>query len=314
MKIGNTAFYGCFSLQSIRLPSNVTDIDKSAFDECSSLKEVVLNNGLQKIGTCAFTSCLSLERITIPSTVTLGAGVFYKCKSLREVVLNEGLQKIGGGVFNNCKSLERISFPSTVTDIGESAFYCSGLREVVCIEGLPKIEQSTFSGCSALERITFPSLSTRLDNIIQSGQVDIQNKIQQYINQSEIEWRRGGTISIPVVTRSSSGWGLVKERVGRVVSWIKYYEVKEATTLFELALWKAKIDQVEDDIYASGRDTCRVEVPGPVKDAILKYLDTAEYKYKAGHHLSSLIEPAIPVATSYRRHVKKCRRYSSIIG
>ena len=33
-----------------------------------------------------------------------------------------------------------------------------------------------------------------MDNIIQAGQVDIQNKIQQCIDQSDIEWRRGGMI------------------------------------------------------------------------------------------------------------------------
>ena len=49
--------------------------------------------------------------------------------------------------------------------------------------------------------------------------------------------------------------------------------MKEATTLFELALWKAKIDQVEDGIYEHGRDLCRVEVPGPVKDTIISFLD-----------------------------------------
>jgi len=46
--------------------------------------------------------------------------------------------------------------------------------------------------------------------------------------------------------------------------------MKEATTLFELALWKTKIDQV-GDIDPYDRDACRVEVPGPVKDSILQY-------------------------------------------
>ena len=57
------------------------------------------------------------------------------------------------------------------------------------------------------------------------------------------------------------------------MSKVKYYEMKEATTLFELALWKAKTNQVEDDIDPIDRDSFRVvEVPGPVKDAIMQYL------------------------------------------
>ena len=61
------------------------------------------------------------------------------------------------------------------------------------------------------------------------------------------------------VLRRREGWDLVHQQFDRIVNWIKYYELREATTLFELALWKAKMDQVEDD---TDRDTHRVEVPG----------------------------------------------------
>ena len=82
-------------------------------------------------------------------------------------------------------------------------------------------------------------------------------------------------IYIPVeVTRRRNDWCSVEHHFGQIVNLMKYYELREATTLFELALWKAKIDQVEDDIYyARGRDACRVEVPGPVKDTIIQFLD-----------------------------------------
>ena len=77
----------------------------------------------------------------------------------------------------------------------------------------------------------------------------------------------------PVEARESN-WNAVRQRLRKISAVITYYEMKEATTIFELALWKAKIDQVEDDIYyARGRDACRVDVPGPVKDTILQYLD-----------------------------------------
>jgi len=74
------------------------------------------------------------------------------------------------------------------------------------------------------------------------------------------------------VTRNNDMWKELKQRVDQIVKWIKYYEIKEATTLFELALWKVKIDQVEDDIYTHDRAACRVDVPGSVKDAIMQYL------------------------------------------
>ena len=63
-----------------------------------------------------------------------------------------------------------------------------------------------------------------------------------------------------------------KEKLERIVGLIRYYELKEATTLFELALWKAKIDQSDMSNPGDHRDACRVDVPGPVKDTILQYL------------------------------------------
>ena len=282
--IGEFAFSGSKSLQRITIPSSVTNIDDAVFAGCKKLEEVVLNEGLMTLGKALFGDCDSLRSITLPSTVIdIGARAFSGCTNLRAVVLNEGLVKIRNNAFDECNSLESITIPSSVIQIGTEAFNsCANLREVECSGVLPKLGKERFFGVatafdvfSALERITFPNLSTRLDNIIQAGQVDIQEKVQQCINRSEmIEWRRGHTIYIPVeVMRSRDEWDTTsKQSLDQIISWIKYYEMKEATTLFELALWKAKIDQV-DETTPFDRDACRVDVPGPVKDSILQCLN-----------------------------------------
>ena len=94
-----------------------------------------------------------------------------------------------------------------------------------------------------------------------------------------VEWR-DGELSIPSVRREIENrlWGgrdtlveLDKEKLDKIKGLITYYEIKEATTLFELALWKAKIDQA-DISNPTYRTACRIDVPGPVKDTILQYL------------------------------------------
>ena len=121
-----------------------------------------------------------------------------------------------------------------------------------------------------------PSLSTRLNNIIQAGQRDIENKMDDV---PAVEWR-GGELVIPAVHQEiRDQWGIGrmetlvkvdKEKLNKIISWISYYEIKEATTLFELSLWKSTIDQAEEANV--NRNARRVEVPGPVKDTILQYL------------------------------------------
>jgi len=279
--IGSNAFQYCSSLQSITLPSTVKEIGEYTFNSCNSLKEVVLNEGLEKIGGHVFAGCTSLQNITIPTTVDdIGSSAFFSCTNLRDVVFKEGTKRIKTGAFEWCTSLERITIPSTVVEIGKFAFNtCRRLREVVLHNEEVQIGDKAFTNCRSLERFKFPRLSIQLDNIIQAGQRGIEAKIDDI---SEVEWR-GGELVIPVARRyrGTPYDGLEtlvmidKEKLNKVVGLVRYYEVKEATTLFELALWKCKIDQT-DISNPSDRGIYRTEVPGPVKDTILQYLRSSD--------------------------------------
>jgi len=190
--------------------------------------------------------------------------------------LKEGVKRIKINAFFECTSLESITIPSTVTEVEEYAFNCcSSLREIVLHSQEVHIDDKSFYNCTSLERFKFTSLWTRLDSIIQAGQRDIEVKLD---NIPAVEWR-GGELIIPTVSRERENTlgrtdTLVEidvEKLSTVKGLISYHEMKEATTLFELALWKARIDQV-DDTSPVNHSACRIEVPGPVKDAILQYL------------------------------------------
>ena len=67
-------------------------------------------------------------------------------------------------------------------------------------------------------------------------------------------------------------WNDIRRDLGRIIRLVSYYELKEATSTFELALWKSKLDQA-DVTDPTNRNAYRIDVPGPVKDTILQYLD-----------------------------------------
>ena len=127
----------------------------------------------------------------------------------------------------------------------------------------------------SLERFKFPGLSTRLNSIIQAGQRDIEPKMDDI---SSVEWR-GGELSIPAIRqqRENNRWGMEtsvevdKEKLDKVEELITYYEMKEATTLFELALWRSNMYRV-DITDPVDRGAYRVEVPGPVKETVQQFL------------------------------------------
>ena len=258
----------------VRFHPSVVEVDDEAFRDCNNLREVVFNERLHKIGELAFYYCSSLSSIRLPSTVTeIGSLAFYYCSNLREVLLNEGLQKIGFYAFNACTSLRSITFPSTVTEIGGNTFsYCNNFREVV-LHGVPqKIGAGAFSNCTSLEKFTLPTISTRLDNLIQTGHWgEIENEVNEVRGVVE---RSGGKLFV-LSTQSLRGggrnWNRVRDDLDKIVRLISYYELKEGTSMFELALWKFKLDQV-DKANPIPRKKCRMDVPGPVKDIIRQYL------------------------------------------
>ena len=245
---------------------------QSAFCGCDSLKTVLLNTTLQTIGRAAFGTCSLLERITIPSTVTeISVNAFYNCRRLREVELHEGIQTIGTGAFEECSSLQCITIPHTVTEIGRRAFEdCGNLREVDLHEGIQKIESEAFRNCTSLEKFNIPNLSSRLDAIIQAGKyVDVENKIDEV--RGIVVERRGNELFVSDVESVTQRLRALKGTLGRIERLLTYYELREATTLLELAMWKSKMDQASTNPI--NRDVYRIDIPGPVRDTILQYLE-----------------------------------------
>ncbi len=68
--IGDSAFYGCYYLESIVIPEGVKTIDAYAFADCESLENVVISKTVESIGECAFADCVMLTRVYVPASVT----------------------------------------------------------------------------------------------------------------------------------------------------------------------------------------------------------------------------------------------------
>ena len=288
-KIDMAAFQECKLLERIIFPSTLTEIDVGAFQGCIRLKEVIFNEGLRHVGKYAFAGCNSLEKISLPKSLSeIGGGpfsdihvdsVFCKCTDLRSVEFKEGLQKIGANSFEDCTSLERITFPSTLAQIDKKAFLgCTNLREITFNGGwFQKLDMSAFDLCTSLETFTYASIATRFESIPKSGESDIENKFKAISNEVDV---RDGKLCLSatlIMGGNSTKWKAVKEIViDKIIDLLTYYEIKEATTLFELALWKAKIDMVQDETNPTSRQECRMEVPGPAKELILQYLSSTD--------------------------------------
>ena len=137
--IGEDAFESCTSLTSITIQEGVTSIGEDAFFNCTSLTSITIPESVTSIGYSAFNNCTSLTSITIPESVTsIGSNAFYNCTSLTSITIPESVTSIGSFAFYYCTSLTSITIPESVTSIGDFAFKgCENLKTVYNISSLP---------------------------------------------------------------------------------------------------------------------------------------------------------------------------------
>lgn len=159
----------CLNYSSpIDIPHKVTSIGDSAFWGCRSLQVVNISSSITVIGYQAFYDCRSLQRINIPSSVTsIGDKAFWGCSSLQSVTIPSLVTAIGKLVFSGCRSLESVNIPSSVTSIGDSAFCgCSSLQSIIIPSSVTSIGNNAFSGCNSLQSVVIHgSLNVNESNV-----------------------------------------------------------------------------------------------------------------------------------------------------
>ena len=122
----------------------------------TTIKEIILEDGITNIGSYAFCKSYYLPKIELPDTVTtIGEGGFYYCKRLADVKLSKRLVSIGKEAFFQCEALESIAIPESVKRIEERAFTGSILLDdVVLPYSVEYIGPSAFKNCGKLSKLT----------------------------------------------------------------------------------------------------------------------------------------------------------------
>lgn len=147
----------------------VTTIGSYAFEDCSNITSVTIQENITSIGSAIFTGCSSLSNINVASgnTTYHSAGdciietssktLIAGCKN--SVIPTDGsVTSIGPYAFYGCSTLTTLTVPSSVKTIGVSAFaYCSSLTKLNLPTGLTSFDMSAYDGCTSLTTIMVPS-------------------------------------------------------------------------------------------------------------------------------------------------------------
>ena len=196
--IGEGAFSGCSSLESITIPfvgakAGVTSSDTyqypfgyifgtssytggvatgqyyygrttssttySTYYIPSSLKSVTIAGGNILYG--AFYNCSGLTSITILDNVTsIGRKAFYNCTGLTSVTIGNGVTSIGNDAFSDCNGLTSIS--GSATNVSTVAKQAKPTSFAVNITSGTSIGSDAFFNCTGLKSVTMGNSVTNI--------------------------------------------------------------------------------------------------------------------------------------------------------
>jgi len=156
-KIGLKAFEGSSTGNpATYVISNVGLIDKSAFANCTKMQDLTVNSSVTTIGQYAFQKCSGLENVTIQNIGMIGASAFESSSTTNIATYNiSNVGLIGESAFANCTKMQNLTVNSSVTTIGQYAFQkCSGLENVT-IQNIGMIGASAFESSSTTNIATY---------------------------------------------------------------------------------------------------------------------------------------------------------------
>lgn len=199
-EIGADAFNTCRYLQTVTVPSTVTDIADGAFSGSIALTAINVEAGntvyasangvlynmdktelisypagkqgaytteptTKKIRKRAFYYAAKITKLTLtPSVEEIDNDAFQGTSNLKELEFQptSNLKKIGTWVFVN-SGLEKLELPASLQELGAAAFYgCTKLKTVTVDNGsqLHFIGNGSFQGCTNLESFRFLGTTT----------------------------------------------------------------------------------------------------------------------------------------------------------
>ena len=159
------AFSNCSSIKDIVIPDGVTSIGVYAFNKCFTLADVTLGKGIKAIPDGMFSECDDIESIIIPDGVTsIGASAFAYCEGIDEITIPNSVTEIGEYAFYYCEGLGSITIPGSVKEIKANTFWhCKYLSSVTLCEGVTSIGGRAFANCDWLSSITIPDSIEHID-------------------------------------------------------------------------------------------------------------------------------------------------------
>lgn len=196
---------------SLEFPESLINIEPGCFGKCPNLTELTFHEGLEEIGRSSFDECQSLKNLVLPSTLkkmvfsfrrstlenleiggenasfapsdgsgsgiigisakniiirggTIKQSTFYSNKDIESVNLNGNVVFDGYGQFQNCSNLSNVIIGDGITSIPQGCFSGCAIETIVIPDSVIELGQTAFSNCKSLKNITLSKSIKKIPN------------------------------------------------------------------------------------------------------------------------------------------------------
>lgn len=141
------------------VPGNLPVLTMEGFSGCSSLREIVMNEGVVTISKWSFKACSGLTNIVMPRSVTTTQyeSFYQSYQGLSGTVQMDSLVTLGAQTFNGCSFMTSFESGPELQSVGYRSFInCTALTGVVFrATNLLDMGYDLFSGCGKLKNLYF---------------------------------------------------------------------------------------------------------------------------------------------------------------
>jgi len=203
-KIKNNAFYNCNNLKEVIFNNENTNLDKiefCCFENCTNLSKVILPKSIKIIDYKAFNNCSNLIDINLDELDNLEeiGNTAFKYVNIEHLNLSSNVRYITYNCFNNCNNLKSIDLSKCLCLNSITGFAdCMSLSKVILPTTITQLYDSAFKNCSNLIDINLNELNNleeineySLDNIkLNIDDIDKTGKIKEMIKKAEEKMKK----------------------------------------------------------------------------------------------------------------------------